>query len=117
MELATEPEDGDRFCLTSESGLCHRYTKGVKQMISHFMGAETYAGDNTGVDVFLAEILFDFGEKSKNRFDDYRDLHRKLAKGLNSLGKPVIVAKECLTYQDVFRGRKLNDRVKLFYQL
>ena len=117
MGLKTKPEGGDRFCLTTETGVCHRYTKGVKQMISHFMGAETYAGENSGVDVFLAEILFDFGEKSENRFYDYCGLHRKLAEGLNSLGKPVTVVGECLTYQGVFRNRKMNNRVKLFYQL
>lgn len=101
-------------------------------MISHFMGAGTYAGDNSEADVFLTEILFGFGGgKSKNCLDAYRNLYRKLAKGLNSLKKSttninvveeckpmnINVVGECLTYQDVFRNRKMHNRVKMFYQL
>ena len=121
MGLKTVEEGADKLCLTTATGRCCHYVGGIKQMISHYLGAKYYSRRNLGVVVILAEILFDFGKDQENQLADYCQLYEKLAEGLNSLDEgednSVKVWDKCLTYQELLRGKQLKPRVKLYYQL
>ncbi len=97
------------------------YCSGIKQMISHFMGAVTFAKNYKGK-VYLGTILY--------KFDDYRndnpypDLYSILAKKLNKIVKAnkelknkLEVIEQPFYYQDVFKNYNLDPNVKAFYSL
>ena len=66
-----------------------QYCEGLKQMISHTIGAIN--SDEKGKEIYLAPILFDFGDTldgpEKTAFSDYCDAYSKLAVGLDKLSK------------------------------
>ncbi len=121
MGLKTVEEGADKLCLTTATGRCCHYVGGIKQMISHYLGAKSYSRENPEVEVILAEILFDFGKDQEDKLADYCQLYEKLAEELNSLDESednsVKVWDKCLTYQELLRGKQLNPRVRLYYQL
>lgn len=125
MGLTTEPDEklnksgGKTFSLTSVKGKeCHHYATGIKQMISHYLGVGDYISKHPDHDVYLAEILFDFGESSSKKFSDYEGLYSQLAKGINALNKDknFVMLEHPFTYQTLFAGSyPLNEKVMEFY--
>lgn len=109
------------------------YCGGIKQMVSHYLGAKNYYEEPTNKEVkvvYLGTILFDFGgeyENAKSELDDYKDCYKELAVILNALEleenseKKVTVLTEAITYQDLFSFSTnkdvLNENVKNFYLL
>lgn len=125
MGLTTEPDDalnenGEKaFSLTSKKGKCNHYATGIKQMISHYLGVKDYFKKEPDGDVYLAEILFDFGTAQEKKLSDYEGLYKKLALGINSLKDydGFQMLETSLTYQNLLKGYDLDERVKLFYNL
>lgn len=125
MGLTTEPdgalnENGEKaFSLTAKKGRCNHYATGIKQMISHYLGVKDYFKKEPDGDVYLAEILFDFGDIQKDQLCDYEGLYSGLAKGINSLKDydAFYMLETSLTYQGLLKGYELDERVKLFYNL
>ena len=119
LKTVEDKSDEGTFTLTSKSGICRHYTAGIKQMISHFMGANSFCNEHKKADVYLAELLFDFGQESSKWLNDYMTLYRQLSSALNLLEKPqnLDICPEVLTYQDLLRGFALDSKVKEFYNL
>lgn len=121
MELKTVDDNKDEgtFTLTSKNGNCLHYAAGIKQMISHFMGANSFCNEHKKADVYLAELLFDFGQESAKWLNDYMTLYRQLSNALNLLEKPqnLDILPEVLTYQNLLKGFALDSKVKEFYHL
>lgn len=126
MGLTTEPDEklnksgGKTFSLTSVTGKeCHHYATGIKQMISHYLGVGDYISKHPDHDVYLAEILFDFGESSSKKFSDYEGLYSQLAKGINALNKDknFVMLEHPFTYQTLlYTGSyPLDKKVMEFY--
>lgn len=116
-----------------EDGKLHlngkHYCEGIKQMVSHLIGAVN-SEDNNKVDrIYIAPIIFDFRRENKkgttfyqvcdNLYSDYKEQYTQLAKGLNALcdkindkdlfkyaeaTKPdqIAVSESILTYQEFF---------------
>jgi hypothetical protein len=103
------------------------YYEGIKQMISHFIGANNGFASKEELQkvwenaetIKLGAIAFDFGKgKIEPYLNDYRKLYKNFAEVANSLGTKVDVIKELMTYQEIFQGDNanlLNDKVKQFY--
>ncbi len=112
--------------LFSNDGKAH-YCEGVKQMVSHYIGAKNSDDLFKGLKVYLGTILFDFSEydcdvdRSGAEIQDYMGLYSELAKRLNSYREPgLTVIEEAFTYQDFFANIKdyeLDKSVKDYYQL
>ena len=125
MENASAPK-----AITTSSGRCRHYCEGIKQMLSHHIGACNFIKDSDNrYIVYLGSIVFDFSRCSYSsitnlgtmeaKIKDYSCLYQQLAKGLNSLTSDVIVLPSLLTYQNVFHNNPdlLSDRIKEFYHL
>lgn len=125
MENASTPK-----AITSSYGRCSHYCEGIKQMLSHHIGACNFIKESTNIyTVYLGSIIFDFSrcgyssmkklDEMKKRKDDYSCLYQQLAKGLNSLTSDVIMLPTLLTYQEIFHKNQdlLSDRIKEFYHL
>ena len=112
--------------LFSNDGESH-YCEGIKQMISHYIGAMNSEDLFKGMKVFLGTILYDFSQYKCGVDDDghiigdYQKLYSALAKRLNSLSKDRLqVIEDAFTYQDFFKqvqGYELDKYVKEYYQL
>ncbi len=112
--------------LLSNNGTPH-YCEGIKQMISHYIGAKNSDDLFKGLKVYLGTILFDFSgydcnvDKDGELIKDYKKLYSELAKRLNIKGgNNITVIEEAFTYQDLFSqtyGYNLDKRVKEYYQL
>ncbi|HKM11853.1 MAG TPA: hypothetical protein PL115_01295 [Bacteroidales bacterium] len=122
-----------------------QYCEGLKQMISHTIGAIN--SDEKGKEIYLAPILFDFGDTldgpEKTAFSDYCDAYSKLAVGLDKLSKlkdyndlfikvaykknptlvknknKLFISDKVLSYQEFFKNAKfkLPPSVKEYYNL
>lgn len=130
-----------KMIVSSKSG--KHYCEGIKQMVSHYIGALN-SEDRVQRDIYLAPIIFDFsdsGLESAEAFardgsvKDYVDLYPTLANELNSKyteldainpknfkrgNKAVIAIDKVLTYQSLFRdidGIQLDSVVKSYYNL
>lgn len=101
------------------------YCRGIKQMISHYMGVNNIGGSN---DIYLGEIVFDFKDKvntARKKLEDYNELYGSLSFALNGMTdkkKNVFILPKLLTYQDVFSitenpKYKLDRDVKFLYGL
>lgn len=133
-----------KMTVSSKSGEQH-YCEGIKQMVSHYIGALN-SEDRFGRDIYLAPIIFDFSNSglesaevfaSDGSVSDYMEIYPTLARELNSKyiqldgiiprkykckrGKhEVKVIEKVLTYQSVFKELKcleLDPVVKSFYNL
>lgn len=100
-----------------------QYWKGIKQMVSHYLGMRHC--NNTSENIYLGEIVYDFSTynkiaQAKEYFDNYKGIHKQLAKELNSIkttSQNVKVIENLLTYQEVFKGYKLDELVRKHYLL
>lgn len=136
--ILSQPGLGDKLqykneCLSSREKSNH-YCEGIKQMVSHYMGAVEYAKreENQGKHVYLGEILFKFENPSidtkvrgnkKNHFEDYTELYSLLFDAINRIGdelkpKNLHLLERVITYQEVFHSVSFLDKeVKSFYKL
>lgn len=121
----------------------NHYCEGIKQMVSHFIGA-VRSEDDKDRNIYLAPILFNFNKDFSNEsFNDYCTIYGYLAEGLNKLkGKPdellrcfndyskvkkedlkntknLFISNKVLTYQELFpkNNNFLDDVVKKYYFL
>lgn len=119
------------------------YCEGIKQMVSHFIGA-VRSEDDKDRNIYLAPILFNFDKDfSKNPFENYCRIYKYLANKLNELKdkpdilldcfsdyskvkkedlkntKNLFISNKVLTYQELFSGDNnfLDDVVKNYYFL
>lgn len=106
----------------------NHYNGGIKQMVSHFIGAKnSYELNSEGRKVYLGTILFDFSglvNEGKALLNDYCKCYDDLAKILNSIAADqkvnVSVLDNAYTYQNFFRQTeffKIDEDVKKFYKL
>lgn len=115
------------------------YCGGIKQMISHSMGVNNYAlkrkdalGDHARFKedktecVLLGEILFQFDEtitKSKgssNKYYNYCEAYKDLAKLINNKMDKIEMFEELLTYQNLRQKNPnffIEDNISRFYGL
>lgn len=121
----------------------NHYCEGIKQMVSHFIGA-VRSEDDKDRNIYLAPILFNFNKDFSNEsFNDYCTIYGHLAEGLNKLkGRPdellrcfndyskvkkedlkntknLFISNKVLTYQELFpkNNNFLDDVVKKYYFL
>lgn len=107
------------------------YCEGIKQMISHYIGA-THSHDlYKQYKVYLGTILYDFSgtgvvDKDASLINDYKSCYKELAERLNSYNRDIdkkddlVVIEDAFTYQDFFsslKGYDLDEKVKEFYTL
>lgn len=116
--------ENDQISLTqTDRKRTAQYWKGIKQMVSHYLGMRNCKKKSENI--YLGEIVYDFSmynkiAKAKEYFDNYKGIHKQLAKGLNSLktsSQNVKVIENLLTYQEVFKGYKLDELVCKHYLL
>ena len=102
-----------------------RYCKGIKQMVSHYMGLRTeYNRANSsikGKNIVLGEILFDFGDAS----DSYKEIYSSLKDALEQFVKDdqiELKINDIITYQKIFELEenkeyleRLPERIRKFY--
>lgn len=116
--------------ITTSSCRCNHYCEGVKQMLSHHIGACNFIKDSDSrYTVYLGSIVFDFSRcgyssmmnlgKMEVKMKDYSCLYQQLAKGLNFITSDVIMLPTLMTYQNTFHNNPnlLSDRIKEFYHL
>lgn len=121
--LTIREKDDEFFELCAPSGRTRHYAGGIKQMISHWIGAIGYARQNESESVWLGEIVFDFGEEQKNTLEKYKNDYSILAEGLkNSKYKPanLLVLPKLITYQELYgNNRQYNilKRIEEYYEL
>ena len=113
-------KDGQEvFDLKSNSRSRPHYCKGLKQMISHYIGACNSDDLQKGYEVYLGSVVFDFtasGIQDTSAFNgilkDYQAEYRKLCNALNKYeinGSRVKVLPTILTYQQIFKDPCLID--------
>lgn len=137
----TSYNESGKMVVVSKKG--EHYCEGIKQMVSHYIGALN-SEDRKDHKIYLAPIIFDFCDtnlesaesfKKDGSVQDYKDIYPSLAKALNknydalnSLNpknypryeNEVIVIEEVLTYQTFFKkvvGYSLDETVKEYYNL
>ena len=104
------------------------YCEGIKQMISHYIGANNSEDLYKGLKVYLGTILYDFkptGTVDQNGeiLEDYKACYTELARRLNKIsneGSKLVVIETPFTYHDFFANLKnyeLDDLVKRYYSL
>jgi len=111
------------------------YCEGIKQMISHYIGASHSDELNIeGRKVYLGTILYDFSNYSSvddgKIIEDYKSSYHEIAKRLNEFSnmgladsiysKNLIVIEDAFTYQsflDLTKGFVIDQSVKEFYSL
>ena len=117
------PDDPAYSDLASIKGKTLHYAGGIKQMVSHFLGVKnaTDSKEYKDSDIYLGEILYKFPDSidpAHRKFEDYNQLYKILAEGLNELSEDKFkVLGQCLTYQDVFNDYDLEESVRSFYSL
>lgn len=124
--LSITVEENKGVALKSSDEEQH-YCEGIKQMVSHYIGAQNSDDRFKGLKVFLGTILFDFSvydcnvDKNRSILDNYSKMYMELAKRLNSLGtEGLYVFEKPFTYQDFFSNDqeyRLDKAVKEYYQL
>ena len=108
--------------LEAIKGATHVYASGLKQMLSHALGASSYAKVKPRSKIYLASILYRFpSELDCGKLANYVKAYRIWVKGLNHLTcKPsnLTVLDEPFYYQDVFVDSNalfMPERVKQYY--
>lgn len=95
-----------------------RYWQGIKQMVSHYLGMKN-CKDTSDI-IYLGEILYDFKDMPNDYFGDYKEVHQQLVTALEEIEtepQRFKVVKNILTYQDIFKNYKLDERVRELYKL
>lgn len=111
------------FDLCAPSGRTLHYAGGIKQMISHWLGAIIYAEGHKDETVMLGETVFDFGEDSVGALRKYKNDYAILAKGLNKSSRTpsnLLALPEIMTYQQLFENNphySIQKRIVEYYNL
>ena len=116
------------FILKSrKSKYTHSYLGGIKQMISHFMGACTYASEHTNTQVYLGSVVYQFEKKiDKGKFENYKSTYQGIMQALQKLLEKhntcsnLHLIDNLLTYNEVFSKDstyKLDEKVAQYYYL
>lgn len=132
---ANSTDDKNYFELNS-CGNKYQYCKGIKQMISHYIGISNFIRSGyksededdfslpfTPDRVLLAEVLFGFPNTidSKNRLQEYKTAYKELAVAINNYNKNKVfhMVSKILTYGNIFSPDKfkLPKRIEEFYRL
>lgn len=95
-----------------------KYWKGIKQMVSHYLGMKN-CKDQSDL-IYLGEILYDFRPMQNNFYEDYREIHKQLVDALEDIEtepQKFKVVKNLLTYQGVLENFNLDERVRELYNL
>lgn len=95
-----------------------RYWQGIKQMVSHYLGMKN-CKDASDI-IYLGEILYEFKDIPNDYFGDYKEVHQQLVTVLEEIEtepQRFTVVKNILTYQDIFKYYKLDERVRELYKL
>jgi hypothetical protein len=105
------------------------YCEGIKQMISHFMGVSTECEKGTFKDmnVYLGEILFNFGDKVPNAYDcicSYKEAYESLRGTLQKKAGNRFSMLGLMTWQDLLHDRSnckyletLEPDIKEYYRI
>ena len=115
----------DTWSISAPKGKPQQYCQGIKQMISHYLGILNGFIEDKGKEydhIYLGEILFKFPEcvdRKHKSYDSYVGLYKQLARKLNSINsEPKFkVLESSLTYQDLLRSFRLDDKVREFYKI
>lgn len=106
------------------------YCKGIKQMVSHYMGLRTEYKSNSsikGKNIVLGEILFNFGDASNPHpmFNSYMEIYSSLKDALEQIVKDdkiELTINNIITYQKIFELEenkeyleRLPERIRKFY--
>jgi hypothetical protein len=107
-----------------------KYCEGPKQMISHYLGIRTEMATSSNITesmVILGEVLFDFGEMTKKKFEGYKEIYTSLKKGLAESAKEDninLTINDLITYQQIFALEEnrsfvnnLPENIRQFYRL
>lgn len=111
---------------------CKSYCKGIKQMISHYIGLSNFVKEtnldrdsrnielkklfDSGYSIYLGEILFDFDNDDIKPFrEDYKQKYEKFAKLINDKFKKIQIRclEKTLNYSDL--KEFVNPTIKKFY--
>lgn len=117
-------EDGNIYIKSKLRGKGY-YREGIKQLLSHYLGAQEFLKNNPEYTVYIGTVLFDFGERGETKLTDYSQLYEELAANFNKQPiKRIEFLSRIITYQELFCGEKytknsilLSDKVKTFYNL
>lgn len=121
---------GSHYCEGIKQMICHHI--GVRNFITHdyhkdgiqhkfadYLDCTTKELANKQYDVYLGEILFRFDDtvdKNSQAFEDYNALYNSFVSSLPD--SPVIMVKNLLTYQDVFKHYNgLSEEIKAYYKI
>lgn len=121
--LTVKETGSESFDLCAPSGRTLHYAGGIKQMISHWVGALIYANEHKKETVWLGEIVYDFGMEQAVTLERYKKDYSALVEGLNnSKYKPdnLFVLPELMTYQQLRHSNpdyKIPARIEEFYNL
>ena len=133
-EYVPHKDDNSKIILSKSKrdGKNNFYIGGIKQMIAHFKGIESFCQNKVSKDgrlnlekdykdyqVTLGEILFDAWSQD-NSFTDYQKAYENLATCLNENANGFSMLNHVLTYQKVFGENqiyKLDKKVKEYYNL
>ena len=112
-----------KMCLESAKGNTQLYAQGLKQMLSHTLGACHYAKTQSGVQVYLATIIFRFPNHIDNgKLANYANAYRTWCGGLNQLScvpPNLKVIESPYVYQEVFDKQNLElvpERAGQYYK-
>ena len=138
---ANSTDGNSHIILSKGKGTNSFYIEGLKQMIAHFKGVESFCKNEhrckhflnnkryelelpNDYDVYLGEILFNAWDDDDHSFKNYRAEYKKLAERLNDFneahGNEFKVLNNVLTYQEVFGENQpyaLDEKVKQYYGL
>lgn len=130
MMKAQEMPDNEQGEIELIQSKNYQYCAGIKQMVSHYMGIRNFIeGGFRDIElgfvpekILLAEILFALPETvdTKNRRGKYEEAYKLLAERINKNAESLDnfeILPTSLTYQDVFCGYDLPQRIKEFYRL
>lgn len=115
----------DTWSISASKGKPQQYCQGIKQLISHYLGIQNGFIEDKGKEydhIYLAEMLFKFPEgvdKGHKSYDSYVGLYKQLARKLNSINSvpKFKMLESSLTYQDLLRNFRLDDKVREFYKI
>lgn len=119
--LTIRQKDDQSFDLCARKGYTKHYAGGIKQMISHWIGAISYAHLHEDETVRLGEIVYDFGNEQSKSLERYENDYAILAGGLNNsrfTPKNLLVLPQLMTYQSLYianPGYKILSRIEEYY--
>lgn len=121
-----EKKDNKKGTFDLEKGENNFYLDGIKQMISHYIGVQSFVKEGKSIGdrlelkdytVTLGEIIFNAWDDEFDYFKNYKDEYSKLIKLFRDHNKNIKIEflDEPLEYAIVFKDYHLDDKVRSFY--